>query len=495
MSDGEAADPAANRLILRGSASAVAGLLIRLGARLLFLFIAARLFGAVLFGAYSLAVAIVELAVAAGLLGMKRILFKLLDEDESGRPPAHILLDAAVVVGAISSALALGLMALLLLPPIRAAAGETGFALFLIAPMIAGQALLDLFLAATRWKHRMRYEVVARSIVEPWAALAATAVAWLAGFTETGLVIGYSAGTLLALAYALLGARRAYGGFGFRRYRLPRGRPGEIVAAGGIPMGTDLVAALFARLDLYLVGLFLGEGPAGIYGVARQIRTPIRQLRQSFDGLLTPIAAKTLAARGTAETGAAFATAARLILALQLPLLIAMIVIGLPLLNWFGPEFAAGYWALVYLAAAETVLGAFGVSELILLYRAPRRALAITVFMILVNLALGWALIAHFGIDGAAAAVLVAVSAGAIVRRHALRGLGVRVPLLFSLGPVAAAAAGIAAGLFALRALPGAEIGFLLAALAAAIGVYASVLKLWLAMTGETLALRRFRTG
>ena len=169
--------------------------------------------------------------------------------------------------------------------------------------------------------------------------------------------------------------------------------------------------------------------------------------------------------------------------------------LGLPLLNWFGPEFAAGYWALVYLAAAETVLGAFGVSELILLYRAPRRALAITVFMILVNLALGWALIAHFGIDGAAAAVLVAVSAGAIVRRHALRSLGVRVPLLFSLGPVAAAAAGIAAGLFALRALPGAEIGFLLAALAAAIGVYASVLKLWLAMTGETLALRRFRTG
>ena len=493
MSAGAAADASANRLILRGSASAVAGLIIRLGARLLFLFIAARLFGAVLFGAYSLAVAIVELAVAAGLLGMKRILFKLLDEDESGRAPAHIVLDAAVVVGAASLALALGLMALLLVPAVAAAAGETGFALFLIAPMIAGQALLDLLLAATRWKHLMRYEVVARSVVEPWAALAATAAAWLAGYTGIGLLIGYWAGTMCALAYALFGARRALGGFAARAYRLPKGRARAILAAGGVPVMTDIVAAMFARIDLYLVGLFLGEGPAGIYGVARQIRTPVRQVRQSFDGLLTPIAAKTLAARGTAETGAAFATAARLILALQLPLVIAMIVVGLPLLHWFGPEFAAGYWALVFLAAAETVLGAFGVSELILVYRAPGRALAITLAMIAVNLALGWALIARFGIDGAGAAVLAAVIVGAVARRLSLRRLGVRVPLLFSLGPVAAAAAGIAAGLVAIRLLPGADVAFVLAALAAALAAYALVLKLWLTATGETLALRQFR--
>ena len=48
-------DDKAQRLILRGSGSAAAGLLIRVGARMLFLVIAARLFGAALFGAYSLA--------------------------------------------------------------------------------------------------------------------------------------------------------------------------------------------------------------------------------------------------------------------------------------------------------------------------------------------------------------------------------------------------------------------------------------------------------
>ncbi len=345
-----AAGDKAQRLILRGGRSAAIGLVIRFGARILFLFVAARLFGALLFGAYSLAVAVVELGVAVGVLGMKRLLFKLLDEDETGRPPAHILLDAAFVVAAVSLAIAAGLMMLVALPPIHALLGETAWPLLLVAPMIAGQALLDLFLAATRWRHRMRYEVVARSIVEPYAATAAAVGAHYAGFAATGLLIGYWAGTLLALGYAILGARRSFGGFGLARYRLPRGRLGALLRASAVPTLSDFASALFTRLDLYLVGVILGEGPTGIYNVARQVRTPIRQVRQSFDGLLTPIIARTLAARGAAETGRAVASAARLILAIQLPILVALATIGLPLLAWFGPEFAIGYWALLLLA-------------------------------------------------------------------------------------------------------------------------------------------------
>ena len=489
-----AGDGKAQRLILRGGGSAAAGLVIRFAARLIFLFIAARLYGTILFGAYSLAVAIVELAVAAGLLGMKRLLFKLLDEDDSGRPPAHVVLDAAFVVAAASLAIAAALMIALAFPAVRWAAGETGFALMLIAPMIAGQALLDLFTAATRWKHRMRYEVIARSIVEPYAALAATAAAWLAGFDETGLLIGYWAGTLLALAYAVSGARRSFGGFGLRGYRLPRGRAGAILREGAVPTVSDGASALFGRLDLYLVGLFLGEAPAGIYNVARQVRTPIRQIRQSFDGLLTPIIARTLATRGTARTGQAVASAARMILAFQLPALLAVAVLGWPLLQWLGPEFAAGYLALVLLAAAETIQGAFGVGDLILLYRQPLLVLRITLAAVAVNLVAGWALIEAMGITGAALSVLIAIAASAAVRRMSLKSrFGIEVPLHHSAGPFAAAlvAAAAAAGTVWLTPADGLVVS--VAALAAALIFYAAVLKLWLAVTRDSLALVEFR--
>ena len=79
-------------------------------------------------------------------------------------------------------------------------------ALFLLAPMILGQALLDLLLAATRWTHKMRHQVWARSIIEPYAGVAAIVLAWAAGCRETGLILGYWAGTLAALAYALASA-------------------------------------------------------------------------------------------------------------------------------------------------------------------------------------------------------------------------------------------------------------------------------------------------
>jgi O-antigen/teichoic acid export membrane protein len=482
----------AQKLILRGGRSAAIGLVIRLGARILFLLVAARLFGALLFGAYSLAIAVVELGVAVAGLGMKRLLFKLLDEAPEGRAPAHIVLDAALAVTGVGAAIAAGLMLVVALPPVHALLGETAWPLLLVAPMIVGQALLDLFLAATRWKHRMRYEVVGRSIVEPYAATAAAVAAYFAGFTETGLLVGYWAGTLLALAYAAVGLRRCFGGLGLRRYRPARLR--AILHESAVPTLGDFTSALFGRLDLYLIGLFLGESPAGIYNVARQVRTPIRQVRQSFDGMLTPIVARTLAADGPAETGAAIASASRLILAIQLAMVVSLVAVGLPLLGWFGPAFAAGYWALLALALAETIQGAFGIGDLIFLYRQPWVVLRITAATTIVNLAAGLALIPWLGIDGAALSVLAAMIAGAIIRRWSLRArFGVRVPLRYSAGPVLAAGLAMLAALGAkLLAAPEAIRDGL--SVVAALIVYAAALRLWLAATGDSLALVKFRT-
>ena len=109
-------------------------------------------------------------------------------------------------------------------------------------------------------------------------------------------------------------------------------------------MLNDLLNGIQGRIDIYLVGLFMGETGAGIYGMARQIRTPLRQVRQSFDGLLNPIIARTLAQKGAALTGLATASATRMILAIQLPLLLALLFGGEALLETFGPGFRRRLW-------------------------------------------------------------------------------------------------------------------------------------------------------
>lgn len=484
----------AQRLILRGGSSAALGFLIRLGARLLFVFIAGRLFGVALFGAFSIAIAVVELAVTIGGAGMKRQLFKLLDENHHSRPAPHIVMDGIVLVFIASFLCAAPIMLAVALVPDSLIAGNTATALFLLAPMILGQSLLDLLLAATRWTHKMRHHVWARSIIEPYAGVAASCLAWAAGYQATGLIIGYWAGTIAAVAYSLAGARRCLGPFSLGTYHLVPSRFAQVIRETALPTLSDFTNALAGRLDLYLVGLFLGESAAGIYGMARQIRTPIRQVRQSFDSLLTPIVSKTLTLAGLIQTGKATASATRLILAIQLPVLISLFILGGPLLHLIGPAFIAGYWPMLILGAAESIQGAYGVSDLIFLYRRPQLILWLTAAGAAVNVAAAWALIASCGVTGAAQAALLGTLAAAFTRRWLLRSnFGIAVPLHHSAAPILAGAASVAVAL-PLMALPWPVPIRLTAALITGLAVYWGVLRVVLRFTGESLALTDFVT-
>ena len=475
----------AGRLIVRGAALSTGGLVVRLGARLMFLVIAGQLYGAALFGAYSLAVAAVELAVAIGGLGMKRLVFQHLDE-RGERPEAHVLADMLLLVGATSVVLAAGLIAAVASAPATMISANTAAALLILAPAIVGQALIDVLLAATRWKHVMRFEVAGRSLVEPYVAVVAAALAFYAGFGERGLLVAYWAGTLAALAFAAAGVATTFGAGGLSGYRASAARMVPMFR-GALPnTAADALSGFFLRADLYLVGILLGERPAGIYGMARQLAIPVRQVRQSFDGLLAPLVARTLQAAGTATAGRAIASAARLILALQFPFLIGLVAFGLPLLGWLGPEFATGWAAAVLIACAEAVQGAFGVGELMFVYRRPRLGLLVMIGTVALGLALGLAFTLAWGLTGAGAAVLLTSLARAAARRAAIRAsLGVAVPLRHVSG---AAAAGIAGGAAAYALAPW---GWPLA-LAGGLALYGALLLLWLRLTGESLALRDF---
>jgi O-antigen/teichoic acid export membrane protein len=483
----------ASRIIARGSWSAGLGFAVRLGARLVFLFIAGRLFGASLFGAFALAVAVVELAVTVAGLGTKRTLFQFLDERDPARPPGHVVLDAALLVLLVGILLAAGIAALILLLPAFLVPPDTAFALLVLAPAIAGQSLLDLFSAATRWRHLIRYEVIGRSIVEPYFGVAGTIFFYLLGFEREGLLAGYWMGTLAALVYVLAGARRALGGFAFTAWRAALGRLAAMLHGSAANTANEFLNALYGRLDLYLVGILLGEGGAGVYGMARQVRTPIRQVRQSFDGLLTPIVARTLAATGPVGTGRALASAARLILVIQLPLLILLAALGRPLLSAIGPGFAPGYWALICLAAAESIQGAFGLGDLIFVYRRPKLGLWITFFSILVGVASGLIFIPLWGVTGAGLSVLLSYGVRALHRRHVLAGrFGVSVPVTHSFWPLAAALAGIAASAAVVRWAGPLSIPLYAGAAASGLAAYALILFAWLRLTGNSLAIAGF---
>jgi O-antigen/teichoic acid export membrane protein len=483
-------EPDAHRLVLRGALATGAGFVVKMGARLGFLLMAGWLFGAAAFGAYSLGVAVVESGVGLAGLSLKKLLFQWLDANESKgeerRPPLHVVADAAVLVLTASSVLALAIMTVTALVVGGLPRTGAGAALFWLAPMIAGQTLVDVLLAASRWRGAIRYEVVGRSIVEPYTQLAVAAAGWAAGVPGWALIAGYWAGNLTVNAYALLGIQRSFGGGGLAGYWPERRRLLRLARSLAPNTATDLLAGVYARLDLYVVGLVLGTRWAGIYSMAQQLCTPVRQIRQSFDGLLVPLVARTVAVRGSAAAGAALASAARLVLAIQLPVVLALFTVGAPLLDLFGPGFAAAWAALVLLAAAEAVQAAFGTADLLFVYLNPRVGLAQTAVGIAVGAGTALLLLPVLGITGAALAVLAGYLVRAAMRAWTLRRrFAVTVPLAHPAGPFLAAALSVGAVLLA-RPLGD------LAALAAGLSAYAAVMLVWLRVTGESLKLTGF---
>ncbi len=481
------------QVVARGAWSNASSFVIRFAARASFLWIAARLYGAVPFGVFSIATAFVELAVPLASLGLKRMIFPWLEEEAPARRPTHVLLDALLLAIIAGCVVATAFLAISVVLPAALVSPGLRFGLMALAPAVLGQVVADIAFAATRWTHRMRYEVIGRGLVEPYVLTAAALGFWAVGRTDVGLLAGYWLASGALALFALWGARHCLGPLDARGWQPDLKalvRRARVLLS---PAGSDALTMLAQRIDLFLVGFLLGDAPAGVYGVLRQLRTPILQVRQSFDGILTPLVARTMRADGDVRTGAAAAAATRVILTIQLALVLLMAAAGGPLLGLFGHTYAGALAALVALNLAETITGAFGVSEMILYYRRPARALQVNLAMIAVPVVLTPLLTPRMGVLGAALAMLAAALVAAWLRRHWLKPLGVLNPRLHAAAPVLAALAGAGGGLAVAMVLPGPSPLALIGPALAALAIYGIGIRMWTMARPGALSMADFR--
>ncbi|WP_084445867.1 lipopolysaccharide biosynthesis protein [Sphingomonas sp. TDK1] len=403
-----------NRRLHRGALAVGGGFAIKFGARISFLLVAAVLYGATLYGAYSVALAIVEVSITIGGAGMKTMLFQILENTEHSTSPGDRLLETGLIVVGVSALVTTLIVSCILLLP---GLGLVGWTLLWMAPLITGQALLDLLLAATRWQGLVRYEVLCRSIIEPYVAVLISVVAFWFGAPQFGLVIGYAAGTLAAIVVALSAVLRS---FNMRGVTI---RPSDFqqlfstMRHNSWVTGTDCVTALAERADLYIVGLMLGDAPAGVYGVARQVCTPLRQVRQSFDALLTPIVARELRLSGLGPARRTIAGVSRKILDLQLPTFLLIAGMGAAILRLLGGYYPAAYAPMLILCLAEILQASFGIADLLFAYRAPGHGLLVTVAGAVIGIVASF-LLASFGMVGIASGLLLGYIARALIRRR-----------------------------------------------------------------------------
>ena len=149
--------------LARGGQANFLGFLLRLAARLPFLFIAGRLYGAAELGRFASALVVVELTAMICTMGEKRGLAQRLSESDD--EPAPLVADGlamAFLAGGLAA------LALWLVPQPMFPSGNFNRVDRLIVLAIPALALTEILLAAQAYRYDVAATVRSRAIVEPW---------------------------------------------------------------------------------------------------------------------------------------------------------------------------------------------------------------------------------------------------------------------------------------------------------------------------------------
>lgn len=373
------------KALAKGGRTNVFGFVLRLAARIPFLFIAGRLYGPEVLGRFAYAVLIVEFVAQLATLGLRRGLAEALSRQD--RPDTHVVGDA-MLVGTIASAL--GAVVLIVLPWLMFPNSElNGLDRFLPVTIFA-IVWTDIALAALAYRFDVASTVRARAIVEPWTiSIAAGLLVFYS--TRDGLILAYVASMLAAMLTALWPLWRSYG--------LPRGwrpRPAELYALArrNLPLAAaDAIEWGSRRLDLAILGLFASPAVVGIYYVAQQVASLPQKLKSSFDPILGPVITRNLQAKNYGEIAQQVGQVGFWIIAAQAGIALALGIPGEAVMGLVGPEFVGGTAAMAFLLAAEVAAATAVVSESALVYMARHRNLLLSLGMLALQVVLSLILI------------------------------------------------------------------------------------------------------
>jgi O-antigen/teichoic acid export membrane protein len=386
----------------------------QLGAEFLAGLLLARLLGAAGFGAFAFATAWAGLLGTPATLGFDRLLIRETARCRGvdGAALLRGLLQQAGHAALLASLALIGGGLLLYWSTFTALDAQSRFAFLAALPLIPLLAIARLRQAVLQGLQRIGAGQLPEAFVQPAAMLALIGV--LAALPRswhhaTAAVAMQVLAATLACAVGILLLQRALP-VDVRR-AAPRIEAGWQRAARPFLWIVGVNVAL-AHVDLILVGLLLGAAEAGVYRGAQQLALFAGYPLLALNVGLAPLIARLHAGgrRGALQVQVNFA--ARLTLAVGLPIAIVLLAFATTLLGLFGPGFEAGAAALMLLTLGQLANAATGPAGTLLIMT-NHEATAARLFGAgaAIHLVGNLLLIPRFGIAGAAAATAFALLA------------------------------------------------------------------------------------
>lgn len=407
--------------LAKGGRTNTLGFVIRLVARIPFLVIATRLYGAEALGRFASAMVLIEIVALICSLGEKRGLAQRLSEGAGENRSAETNLVYDGLLLALIYAAAAALLLLAFPEPMFPNGTNSQWDMWLVAT-IPAFAVTEILLAAQAYRYDIATTVRTRAIVEPWTiSIGAGVFFFIPATRDGGLALAFIASIYAGLLTALWPFLRSYG---LPKGWHPQGRAMLAMSARAFPIvGADAIERGTRLLDIFILGIFAPPQAVGIYYAAQQIASLPQKLKTSFEPILSPVITKNLRIGNMEAIAAQVRQVGFWIIAVQFGIALVLGVPGEAVMGLWGPEYVAGTAALAFLLAAEVAASMAVVSESVLVYIARKRNLAISVGVIALQAALTIALIEAADAYGLGKGYEAASAAGALLIALAVSSL------------------------------------------------------------------------
>ena len=398
----------------------------------IFTFLVARLLGPAALGVFSVAWSTTDIISKIGVLGLDNAITTFIARSEAvgDRARSRSLFHIAVGLGVAQSVVT----AVIVIVALRLFNGRLHVqpqmvsALTLVLCAMPGLALYRICTAVSRGMKVMQHDIYSRGLAEPIATTLAFLLAMAVGFNtsspEVAAILGTAISGITAFVLALSLFRRD------SRHGdvvSPVGEAKSLIAYAAPISVYQLINAFIARLDLILLGYFVGRAPGvtlatvGVYSAVIDIANGLRKVNQAFNPIFAPVVAG-MTATGDHETAAG--TYARLVqwmLWILLPCVAVLSLAGSTILLIYGPAFWQGGLWLGIVAFASATNAFVSLGETVIMVQRPHLNLLHSSITCAVAFAgLLW-LIPRFGPLGAAVGILLPYVVQGILRYATLR--------------------------------------------------------------------------
>ncbi|MFC6718621.1 flippase [Natrialbaceae archaeon GCM10025810] len=353
------------------------------------------------YGEVSVAIAVFSLAATVGAAGFTQGVPRYMARFDDERDERGAWLTGLVLTVALSSAIAVALVAASPIVVPRLFDTDEAMALFLIfAVSVPLFVSFRIAASAIRGQENTLYKVLTRDIGYRFARILLIAAFLWVGVGIVGAALGYLVALVVALvvAYVLLNRLLPLRG----EYEL---HVTEMTVFSLPLVVSTVMSNLLTRTDTVMLGYFRASSEVGIYNAAYPLATSLTVVLGAFGYLYLPMASR-IDSEDEGSVERVYEITTKWIFLLAFPLFLTVVAFSDQIVSlFFGDEYVAGGAALAVLSVGfftnaavgrnRETLSALGATQLILVSNVVAFAL---------NFVLNVVLIPPFGFMGAAAA-------------------------------------------------------------------------------------------